>query len=308
MPLMKINHLLNARDLDVTLVEHFISRANELLKAGKFPQWSEKFLCMFFAENSTRTRISFEIAAKKINAHVINFDLQSSSLRKNESYFDTFENLVQMGIRLFVLRHSEELFPQLIAEKLNTRAIIINAGDGCHEHPSQALLDVMTIAQTYSKWEKLKVAIIGDILHSRVAHSLCHLLLTLGVEDIRLAGPKDWLPENAIHPRHVNCMTNCRQAIEGADVIVTLRIQKERLHTQMQMNLQEYFHAYGIDSNKLKLASKNAIVLHPGPLNRGIEIADDVADGSQAKILQQVRNGVMMRIAIMDYLFKCQNS
>lgn len=302
-----LKHLLSCRDLDADLILQLIQTANQYLSHHPHPAWHQKTICLFFVEDSTRTRCSFEIAAQKIQANVIHFDWQRSSLNKNETYLDTFANLAEMGVNLFVIRHKEELFSQKIAAGLTANAAIINAGDGCHEHPTQALLDVMTIQQNFSDWEKLKVAIVGDIIHSRVAHSLCHLLLSLEVADIRLIGPKEWLPETQIHPKHVQCLTDCRQGLKEVDVIVTLRIQKERLEKEMQMCDQDYFSQYGIDTHKLKLAHQNAIVMHPGPMNRGIEIASEVADGKQSRILTQVRNGVLMRMAIMDYLFRRQS-
>ncbi len=301
-----LKHLLSCRDLDADFIMQLIKTANQYLSHRQLPNWQEKTVCLFFAEDSTRTRCSFEIAAKKIQAKVINFDWRQSSLNKNESYLDTFVNLAAMGTNLFVIRHKEDLFSQKIAANLMENAAIINAGDGCHEHPTQALLDVMTIQQNFSDWKKLKIAIVGDIMHSRVAHSLCHLLLSLEAADIRLIAPEEWLPEAQIHPKHVQCLTDCEQGLKDVDVIVTLRIPKERLEKEMQMTDRDYFVQYGIDADKLKLASKNAIVMHPGPINRGIEITSEVADGKQSKILTQVRNGVLMRMAIMDYLFRQQ--
>lgn len=266
------------------------------------PILKNKVIANLFAENSTRTRCSFEIGAQKLGAYVLNFDTTSSSIQKGESLLDTVDNLAAMGVNLFVVRHSEVGMPAKLAEHLGIRAAVINAGDGTNEHPTQAMLDMLTIHRHKANFSKLSVAIVGDIQHSRVARSVCFALNTLGVSDIRLVGPLLLLPEKTALPSpHIQLHHHLSQGIADADVIMMLRIQHERFQqNETAFNLNEYIANYGLNAEALKQAKPDAIVMHPGPINRGVEITSEVADGPQSVILEQPKLGVAMRMAIME--------
>ena len=283
----------------LTQAEHFSK--NNRMNIGKIP--NDKEICMAFFEPSTRTRCSFEIAAKRLGLKVIHFDAGSSSTKKGETLLDTFQALSAMGIDAFVVRHSDSGTPQFLADHLPSNVSIINAGDGHHAHPTQALLDVFTIQQHKPKIDSLSVAIVGDISHSRVARSQVALLQKLGVNDIRLIAPKSLLPAD-LHGDNLSHFTDLNQGIKDVDVVIALRIQTERMEKIELPNLSDYFQQYGIKSENLRLAKKDAIVLHPGPINRDIDIASDVADGSQSVILEQITNGVFVRTAVLDLIFK----
>ncbi|MBS0358814.1 MAG: aspartate carbamoyltransferase catalytic subunit [Proteobacteria bacterium] len=251
-------------------------------------------------ENSTRTRVSFELAAKRLGVEVINFDLSTSSIQKGETMLDTIHTLQAMHCNFFVIRHSENNIVEFIAQNVNHEVAVINAGDGTHAHPSQALLDMLTIRQHKKSFEHLKVAIVGDIRHSRVAHSAITALPILGCKDIRIIGPDFLLPESKI--TGVEMFRDMKKGLEDVDVIMMLRIQKERIKNTSLPDIQEYYENYGLTPKKLKLAKPDAIVMHPGPMNRGIEIDSSIADGPQSVILQQVSNGVAVRMAIFSVL------
>jgi len=264
----------------------------------KVPALRGKTVINLFFESSTRTRTSFELAAKRLSADAVNISVSSSSLSKGETLLDTAMNLDAMAPDCIVVRHSSAGVPHQLAKV--SKAAIINAGDGANEHPTQALLDAMTIREHKGKVEGLSIAIVGDILHSRVARSNIHLLTKLGAT-VRVAGPGTLVPGDFAYLVE-NGLTVCphaEDAIEGADVVMILRIQRERQDSAYFPTLREYAIHYGLTNERLDLAKKDAIVLHPGPMNRGIEIASDIADSSRSLILDQVKYGVAVRMAVL---------
>ncbi|MFT3741332.1 MAG: aspartate carbamoyltransferase catalytic subunit [Gammaproteobacteria bacterium] len=291
-------HLLSIDDLSLAQIQQVFVVADQASHA-KSADLSPKHqvVANLFFENSTRTRCSFEIAAKKIGAEVMNFDFQTSSIHKGETWLDTVDNLQAMGVNYFVIRHREEEFPFKVARHLGERASVINAGNGSQEHPTQALLDAYTLSRHFSDFAQLKIAIVGDIRHSRVAHSNVKLLTKLGVKDIRLVGPASLLPTATT----VHCEQNLLAGIEGVDVVMMLRIQKERIDT-LDLDDAAYHADYGLTVDKLRSADPKALVMHPGPINRGLELTSEVADGPQSIILEQVRNGVFIRMAVLKLL------
>ncbi len=276
--------------------ENFREISNREIK--KVPTLRGKTVINLFFESSTRTRTSFELAAKRLSADSVNISVSSSSLSKGETLLDTALNLDAMAPDCIVVRHSSAGVPHQLAKV--SRAAIVNAGDGANEHPTQALLDAMTIREHKKKIKGLKVAIIGDILHSRVARSNIHLLTKLGAT-VRVAGPRPLVPPDFEHlvEKGLSVMQNVEDAIEGADVVMILRIQRERQDSAYFPTLREYAIHYGLTNDRLDLAKKDAIVLHPGPMNRGIEISSDVADSSRSLILDQVKYGVAVRMAVL---------
>jgi aspartate carbamoyltransferase catalytic subunit len=246
---------------------------------------------------ATRTRNTFEIAAMRSSANVINVDLANSALKKNEDLLDTMHTLQAMQIDMFVVRHKQSGLPHYVAENLNN-ITILNAGDGVNAHPTQALLDMLTIRQHKQSFENLSVAIVGDIVHSRVAHSNIQALKTLGTTDIRLIAPAGLQYDGY----NAQCIDNIEIGIKDCDVIIVLSLQKERMLEVDIPNEQEYFSNYGLTLERLALAKSDAIVMHPGPINRGIEIDSSVADSNQSVILQQVTNGIAVRMAVMEIL------
>jgi aspartate carbamoyltransferase catalytic subunit len=254
-----------------------------------------KTVINLFFENSTRTRTSFELAGKRLSADVVNISASTSSTKKGETLRDTVATLDAMAPDVVVIRHSASGAPHFVAQR--TRAAVINAGDGLHEHPTQALLDAFTIRQHKPSFEGLKVLICGDITHSRVARSNILLLNLLGAE-VRVAGPRTLLPRE-VETLGVRVFHDLARAIDGVDVVMTLRIQQERLVNALLPNTREYSRTFGVDARRLALAAKDAIVMHPGPLNRGVEISDEVADGPQSVVLDQVEAGVAVRMAVL---------
>jgi aspartate carbamoyltransferase catalytic subunit len=264
----------------------------------KVPTLRGKTVINLFFENSTRTRTSFELAAKRLSADAVNISVSTSSVTKGETLIDTALNLDAMSPDCIVVRHGSAGVPHQLAK--HSKAAIINAGDGANEHPTQALLDAMTIRERKGEIAGLNVAIIGDILHSRVARSNIHLLTKLGAK-IRVAGPKPLVPTDFQHlvEKDLVVVDHIEQAIEGADVVMILRIQSERQDSAFFPTLREYAIHYGLTEKRLDLAKSDAIVLHPGPMNRGIEISSEVADGSRSLILDQVKYGVAVRMAVL---------
>jgi aspartate carbamoyltransferase catalytic subunit len=280
----------------------------------KVPTLRGKTVINLFFENSTRTRTSFELAAKRLSADAVNISVSSSSVTKGETLLDTALNLDAMAPDCIVVRHSSAGVPHQLAKV--SKAAIVNAGDGANEHPTQALLDAMTIREHKKKIKGLNVAIVGDILHSRVARSNIHLLTKLGAK-VRVAGPGTLVPQDfeylieygnqsartdprsAIRNPQLAVVPKVEDAIEGADVVMILRIQRERQDSAYFPTLREYSIHYGLTNDRLELAKKDAIVLHPGPMNRGIEISSDVADSSRSLILDQVKYGVAVRMAVL---------
>ena len=284
-------------DLILNTAETFREIADRPIK--KVPTLRGKTVMHLFFEASTRTRSSFEVAGKRLSADTINFSSSSSSLTKGESLIDTAENLAAMSPDLLVIRHGHPGVPQQLASRLE--AGVINAGDGAHEHPTQALLDALTIRQHKDSFQGLKVSIIGDIEHSRVVRSNIHLLNKMGAE-VTVAGLRTLMPV-AVEKLGVRAVYSMEEALEGADVVMMLRIQLERQTGKIQFpSIREYFDLFGLSRERLNLAHEDAIVMHPGPMNRGVEIASDVADGSRSVILEQVANGVAVRMAILYLL------
>jgi len=295
--------LLGIRDLNAAEIRGILDTAENFREINsrevkKVPTLRGKTVINLFFENSTRTRTSFELAAKRLSADAVNISVSSSSVTKGETLVDTALNLDAMDPDCIVVRHGSAGVPHQLAKV--SRAAIVNAGDGANEHPTQALLDAMTIREHKGKIEGLKVAIIGDILHSRVARSNIHLLTKLGAT-VRVAGPGTLVPDDFgyLVESGLTMCPHVEDAIEGADVVMILRIQTERMNAAFFPTLREYSIHYGLTTGRLDLAEKDAIVLHPGPMNRGIEIASDVADSSRSLILDQVKYGVAVRMAVL---------
>ncbi len=260
-----------------------------------------KIIANLFFESSTRTLLSFQIAAHRLGAIVLTPNMKQASTLKGESLLDTIHTLEAMGTDLFVVRHTDNNVAQFIASELHGPTSIINAGDGNNHHPTQALLDLMTIRQHKQQFETLTVAIVGDIIHSRVARSLVTGLKIMGVKQLNLTAPKLWVPDY-VGETNIKIFNSLTDGLADVDVIIALRIQRERIQDKLIPNPEKYFQEFGITAEKMTVAKNDAIVMHPGPMNRGVEIDSQVADGAQSVILQQVSNGVAMRMAIMDSL------
>ncbi len=265
----------------------------------KVPLLRGKTIVNLFFENSTRTRTTFELAATRLSADVLNINIATSATSKGESLLDTIRNLEAMHVDMFVVRHAASGAAQFIAQHAAPHISVINAGDGQHAHPTQAMLDMFTIRQHKPDFSRLKVAIIGDIMHSRVARSQIQALNTLGTEEIRVIAPKTLLPAQ-IGKLGVNTSHNMKEGLADIDVIIMLRLQKERMNSAFLPSESEYFKCFGLSADKLNQAKADAIIMHPGPINRGVEIDSSVADGPQSVILQQVSNGIAVRMAIMS--------
>ena len=299
----RLIHLLGLEGLPKNQIEKILNVADDLIDSKGNLQKSKILRDMsvanLFFEPSTRTRNTFEIAAKRTSAKTINVDLANSATKKNETLMDTMHTLKAMQIDMFVIRHKQNGLPHRVAENIDGVAIL-NAGDGINAHPTQALLDMLTIRQHKKTFDNLSVAIVGDIRHSRVARSGIQAMRTLGTTDIRLIAPE------TLHYKEetpgLERFESLEKGIEGADVIISLRLQKERMIAADIPDEQTYFDGFGLTSENLKLAKPDAIVMHPGPVNRGIELSSEVADGPQSVILQQVTNGIAVRMAVMEIL------
>ena len=306
----QLQHLLSLEGLSRDMLTHILDTAESFLALNshdvkKVPLLRGKSVFNIFFENSTRTRTTFEIAAKRLSADVINLNIEASSTSKGETLLDTMDNLAAMHADMFVVRHGQSGAPYLMAEHLNQLGIkdihIINAGDGRHSHPTQGLLDMYTIRHYKKDFTQLRVAIVGDILHSRVARSNIHALTTLGVPEVRVIGPQTLLP-SGLREMGAHVYHDMNEGLKDVDVVIMLRLQKERMAGALLPSEAEYFKHYGLTQEKLGLAQPDAIVMHPGPINRGVEIASDVADGAQAVILPQVSFGIAIRMAVMAIL------
>jgi aspartate carbamoyltransferase catalytic subunit len=276
--------------------ESFTSVTEQTVK--KVPLLRGKTIVNLFFESSTRTRTTFELAAKRLSADVLNINVNASAATKGETLLDTQRNLEAMQCDMFVVRHAVSGAAHFIARHAAPHVSVINAGDGRHAHPTQALLDMFTIRHHKGDFHRLRVAIVGDILHSRVARSQIHALSTLGVEEIRAIGPKTLIPAEA-HTLGVHVHHDLRAGLRDIDVIIMLRLQHERMRGAFLPSEHEYFQLYGLTEAKLELAKPDAIIMHPGPINRGVEIDSAVADGPQSVILNQVAHGTAVRMAIM---------
>ena len=262
-----------------------------------------KTVCTLFFEPSTRTRSSFQIAAQRLGADVLNFDASTSSTSKGETARDTMKNLEAMGVHGFVVRHREDGAVAALAGEARPGTALVNAGDGRIAHPTQGLLDMLTLRQAKgTDFSQLKVAIVGDVKHSRVARTDLHALRTLGAGEIRVCGPKTLLPDDATTLAGCTVTQDFDAALEGVDAVMMLRLQRERMEEGLVGSLADYHGAYGLTARRLQRAAPDAVVLHPGPMNRGVEIDDDVADGPQSLILRQVANGVAARMAVLEVL------
>jgi aspartate carbamoyltransferase catalytic subunit len=299
-------HLLSIEGLPRALIHQILDTAGSFLSVNdrevkKVPLLRGKSVFNLFFENSTRTRTTFEIAAKRLSADVINLDIARSSTAKGESLLDTIANLSAMHADMFVVRHAESGAPYLIAQHVAPHVHVVNAGDGRHAHPTQGLLDMYTIRHYKKDFTQLTVAIVGDIVHSRVARSDIHALTTLGVPEIRAVGPKTLVPGD-LREMGVRVCHDMAEGIRGADVVIMLRLQNERMSGAMLPSAGEFFKSFGLTAEKLALAKPDAIVMHPGPINRGVEIDSAVADGRQSVILPQVTFGIAVRMAVMSII------
>ena len=301
-----LHHLLAIEGLPKRIIERILDTAESFVGINErevkvVPLLRGKSIFNIFFENSTRTRTTFEIAAKRLSADVVSLDVQRSSTNKGETILDTIANLTAMHADMFIVRHSESGAPYLIAQHAAPHVHVVNAGDGRHEHPTQGLLDVFTIRKYKKDFTRLTVAIVGDVLHSRVARSQIHALTTLGVPEVRVIGPRTLLPAD-IERLGVRVFTSLEEGLKGVDVVTMLRLQNERMTGGLLPSASEYFSRYGLTPSKLALAQPDAIVLHPGPMNRGVEIDSAVADGTQSVILPQVTYGIAVRMAVMAIL------
>ena len=299
-------HLVETADLNAKEIKFFLDEAKKFINFNKKRVKKSNLLegrtiFNLFFEDSTRTRTSFEVAAKRLGADLINVAVKDSSINKGETLLDTMTTINSMNPDVLIVRHPEEGISKRISN--NVDACVINAGDGSHEHPTQALLDALTIMNRFNNFSKLQIAICGDILHSRVARSNIIILSKLGAK-INVIGPKQWLPKN-INKLPVEVYTDMKKGLKNCDIVMMLRIQKERIVRKIMPNQKTYFNKYGLDYNKLKYAKKNAFVMHPGPMNRGVEIDSRLADDITRSLIQeQVAMGVAIRMACLDVLIK----
>jgi aspartate carbamoyltransferase catalytic subunit len=302
----ELHHLLSLEGLPADVLWQILDTAKSFVgvtqrEVKKVPLLRGKAVFNLFFEPSTRTRTTFEIAAKRLSADVINLAINISSQTKGESILDTVANLAAMQADMFIVRHAASGAPYMIARHVAPEIHVINAGDGRHSHPTQGLLDVFTIRHYKQDFTQLRVAIIGDILHSRVARSQIHALATLGCPEIRVIGPKTLIPAD-IASLGVHVYNDMREGLKNVDVVSMLRLQNERMKGALLASGQEFYKYYGLTGDKLALAKPDAIVLHPGPMNRGVEIDSSVADGGQSVILPQVTFGIAIRMAVMSIL------
>jgi aspartate carbamoyltransferase catalytic subunit len=302
----ELQHLLTVEGLPREIIVRILDTAASFVgvterEVKKVPLLRGKSVFNLFFEPSTRTRTTFEIAAKRLSADVINLNISTSSQTKGETLLDTINNLAAMHADMFVVRHATSGAAHLIARHVAPHHHVINAGDGRHAHPTQGLLDAYTIRHYKQDFTRLSVAVVGDILHSRVARSLIHSLTTLGSPDVRVIGPQTLLP-TGVESLGVRVFHDMLQGLRDVDVIVMLRLQNERMKGPLLPSAQEFFKCYGLTAEKLAAAKPDAIVMHPGPMNRGVEIDSMVADGRQAVILPQVTFGIAVRMAVMSIL------
>lgn len=302
----ELQHLLTTEGLPASILLNILDTAESFVGVTerdikKVPLLRGKSIFNLFFEPSTRTRTTFEIAAKRLSADVVNLNIAASSQSKGETLLDTVDNLSAMHADMFIVRHSQSGAAHLIARHVRPEIHVINAGDGRHAHPTQALLDMFTIRHYKRDFHNLRLAIVGDILHSRVARSQIHALTTLGVPEVRVIAPKTLLPTK-VERLGVHVYHDMAQGLKDVDVLLMLRLQNERMLGASLPSAEEYFKYYGLTQEKLALARHDAIVMHPGPMNRGIEIDSAVADGKQSVILPQVTFGIAVRMAVMSIL------
>jgi aspartate carbamoyltransferase catalytic subunit len=306
----RLKHFLTTEHLPRSLLTAILDNAERFAVVGdravkKVPLLRGKTVVNLFFEPSTRTRTTFELAAKRLSADVMNLNIEASAAKKGESLADTLRTLEAMQTDMFVVRHQESGAPEYIARVVGPDVAVINAGDGRHAHPTQAMLDMFTIRRCKRDFTKLTVAIVGDVAHSRVARSQIHALKTLGVPEVRVVGPKTLLPAG-IEDMGVAVFHDLDRGLDQVDVVMMLRLQQERMQSGLLPSGHEYFHTYGLTPARLKRAKPDAIVMHPGPINRGVEIDTAVADGRQSVILQQVTHGIAVRMAVMSMVMDTQ--
>lgn len=302
----ELQHLLTTEGLPASVLLNILDTAESFVgvterEVKKVPLLRGKAIFNLFFEPSTRTRTTFEIAAKRLSADVINLNIGTSSQTKGETLLDTVDNLSAMHADMFIVRHAQSGAAHLIARHVRPGVHVVNAGDGRHAHPTQALLDMFTIRHYKREFHNLRVAIVGDILHSRVARSQIHALTTLGVPEVRVIAPKTLLPAG-VERLGVQVYHDMARGLKDVDVLMMLRLQNERMQGALLPSAQEYFKYYGLTQDKLGLARPDAIVMHPGPMNRGVEIDSSVADGTHSVILPQVTFGIAVRMAVMSIL------
>jgi aspartate carbamoyltransferase catalytic subunit len=306
---LSTKHLLGIKDLLLSDIELILSTANQFKEVlqrpiKKVPSLRDITIVNLFYENSTRTRISFEVAEKRLSADTLNFSASGSSVSKGETLLDTVNNILSMKVDMVVMRHSASGAPHFLAKHIP--AAIINAGDGINEHPTQALLDAYSIKEKLGKLEGIKIVLVGDIMHSRVALSNIYLLKKAGAE-VMVAGPPTLIPKYIQEAFDIRVEYNLKKALQWCDVANILRIQLERQNQVLFSSLREYNLVYGVNKKLLDSLNKEIVILHPGPINRGVEIDSDVADSKQSIILQQVENGVAIRMAVL-YLLSNQQT
>jgi aspartate carbamoyltransferase catalytic subunit len=298
--IIPMKHFLDIETLTPIQIAHLLERAQYFKNGGTGKGFMQHSVAQLFYENSTRTRVSFEMAAKNLGMRVVNIDLTHSSELKGEAFEDTIYNLYAMGIRYFIIRHPEKYALHTLAKNLEEKDIhFINAGDGSDAHPSQAMLDIMTILAHKPDLSSLKIALVGNIRHSRVANSLQQLLKVVGCGELVMVAPKVWQPQKPIYGRVTESLVD---GLTQADVVITLRVQKERIAKGEWFDLEAYRDQYALTQEHMRLAKPDAIVMHPGPVNRDFEIDSAVVDSQASKILEQVSHGVFMRMAILESL------
>jgi aspartate carbamoyltransferase catalytic subunit len=309
----QLRHFLSLDGLPRELLTEILDTADSFLEVGaravkKVPLLRGKTVCNVFFENSTRTRTTFELAAQRLSADVISLNVSTSSTSKGETLFDTLRNLEAMAADIFVVRHADSGAAHFIAEHVCPNLAIINGGDGRHAHPTQGMLDMLTIRRHKGDFEKLSVAIVGDILHSRVARSNMLALKTLGCPDIRVIAPKTLLPIGLEESYGVRVFSDANEGLKDVDVVIMLRLQRERMQGGLLPSEGEFYRLFGLTEQRLKLAKPDALVMHPGPINRGVEIESAVADGPQSVILNQVTYGIAIRMAVLSMAMSGQNA
>jgi aspartate carbamoyltransferase catalytic subunit len=302
----QLKHLLTLDGLPPAILKRILDTAESFLDVGerevkKVPLLRGKAIFNLFFEPSTRTRTTFEIAAKRLSADVVNLNIAASAQSKGETVLDTVSNLTAMHADMFIVRHAQSGAAHFIAQHVQPHISVVNAGDGRHAHPTQGLLDMFTIRRYKGAFHNLRVAIVGDVLHSRVARSQIHALTTLGVPEVRVIAPRTLLPVG-VEQMGVHVFHDMKKGLKDVDVVIMLRLQNERMKGALLPSAQEYFKQYGLTPEKLALAKPDAIVMHPGPMNRGVEIDSEVADGPQSVILPQVTYGIAVRMAVMSLL------
>lgn len=300
----RLKHFLTTEGLSRALLTEILDTAENFAGVGeravkKVPLLRGKTIANLFFEPSTRTRTTFELAAKRLSADVLNINIEASATKKGESLQDTLHTLEAMHCDMFVVRHANSGAPHFIASLVSPDVRVVNAGDGRHAHPTQAMLDAFTIRRHKGTLEGLKIAIVGDILHSRVARSEIHAFNILGAEEVRVIGPKTLIPAY-IETMGVRVFHNMEAGLEGVDVVIMLRLQNERMNGSLLPSADEFFTMYGLTEKRLQNVAHDAIVMHPGPINRGVEIDSAVADGPRSVILEQVSYGIAIRMAVMS--------